>query len=404
MKAAKALELTMPQSLLLRADEVYSRPRHEVSEDQVRVELQLVTDGASHRSVPPLKLALSGQREMNALLAEQSEGGRILRGAATIVFVLSLLLTAPFTTAAQQAAKVYRIGYLSYLGCSDDPFLKGPFRQGLHDVGYVEGRNVVIECRSAPGKTDRYPDLVAELVRLKVDVLLATGTIMTLAAKQATTTVPIVMVYIDNPVASGIVSNLARPGANVTGLSMLAAEMVQKNLELLKEAAPSISRVSVLIDSSNPGQTLPDQQMAAAAKILGVRPQRVELRTSADLDAALEAVLKQRAEALVVWPLPITPRDSERLAEFATKNRLPTATTYQPYVRTGLLFSYVTDMARQFRRAGVYVDKILRGTKPGDIPVEQSDKYELLINLKTAKALGLQIPQSILVRADEFIQ
>lgn len=341
---------------------------------------------------------------MNALFAKQPQRDRTLRRAATIVFGLSLLLTASFTTAAQQAAKVYRIGYLSYLGCSEDPFLKGPFRQGLRDVGYVEGRNVVIECRSAPGKPDRYPDLAAELVGLKVDVLLAQSTIMTLAAKRATTTVPIVMVYIDNPVASGIVSNLARPGGNVTGLSMLAAEMVLKNLELLKEAAPSISRVSVLIDSSNPGQTLPDQQMAAATKILGVRPQRVEFRTSADLDAALETVLKQRAEALYVWPLPITSRDSERLAEFATKNRLPTATTYQPYVRAGLLFSYVADIARQFRRAGVFIDKILKGTKPGDIPVEQSDRYELLINLKTAKALGLQMPQSILTRADEFVQ
>ena len=334
---------------------------------------------------------------MNAFLAKQPRRGRILPRAVAIVFVLSLLPTAPFITAAQQTPKVYRIGYLSYLGCSDDPFLKGPFRQGLREVGYIEGRNVVVECRSAPGKTDRYPELVAELVRLKVDILLATGTIMTLAAKQATTTVPIVMVYIADPVASGIVSNLARPGGNVTGLSMLAAEMVQKNLELLKEAAPSITRVSVLIDSSNPGQTLPDQQMAAAAKILGVRPQRVELRTSADLDAALEAVLKQRAEALFVWPVPITPRDAERLAQFATKNRLPTATTYQPFVRAGLLFSYVTDIARQFRRSGVYIDKILRGAKPGDIPVEQSDKYELLINRKTAKALGLQIDRKSVV-------
>jgi len=341
---------------------------------------------------------------MNALLARQRSGDRVLSRAAAIVLTLSLLMAAPFTIAGQQTPKVYRIGYLSYLGCSDDPFLTGPFRQGLRDLGYVEGRNVVIECRSAPGKADRYPDLVAELVRLKVDLLLATGTIMTLAAKQATTTVPIVMVYVTDPVASGIVTNLARPGANVTGLSMLAAEMVQKNLELLKEAVPSISRVTVLIDSSNPGHTLPDQQMAAAAKILGVRPQRVELRTSADLDAAFEAVLRQRAEALFVWPVPITPRDSERLAEFATKNRLPTATVHQPYVRAGLLFSYVTDIARQFRRAGVYVDKILKGTKPGDIPVEQPEKYELMINLKTAKALGLQIPQSILARADEFIQ
>src|SRR5215510_947840 len=314
------------------------------------------------------------------------------------------LFAAPLAAGAQQAGKVWWIGYLSYLGCSDDPFFKDPFRQGLRELGYVEGRNIVLECRSAPGKPDRYPDLVAELVRLNVDVLHTTGTVLTLVAKQATRTVPIVMVYINDPVASGIVSSLARPGANVTGLSMLAAEMVQKNLELLKEVAPALSRLTVLIDSSNPGQTVPDQQMAGAAKILGVRPQRVELRTSADLDAAFAAVLRQRAEALYAWPVPITPRDSERLAEFAVKNRLPTATTYQPFVRAGLLFSYVTDMARQFRRAGVYVDKILRGTKPGDIPVEQSDKYELLINLKTAKALGLQIPQSILVRADEFIQ
>ncbi len=179
-------------------------------------------------------------------------------------------------------------------------FIRGPFRQGLLDLGYVEGRNVVLECRSAPGKPDRFPDLVAELIRLNVDVLLTTGTVLTLVAKQATRTVPIVMVYIADPIASGLVSSLAQPGGNITGLSMLAAEMVQKGLELLKEAAPSISRVTVLIDSSNPGQTLPDQQMAAAAKILGIRPQRVELRTSADLDAAFAAVLRQRAEALFV--------------------------------------------------------------------------------------------------------
>jgi ABC-type uncharacterized transport system substrate-binding protein len=299
--------------------------------------------------------------------------------------------------------KVYRIGYLSYFGCSDDPF-HIPFRQGLRELGYDEGRNIVIECRSAPGKPDRYPDLVAELVRLNVDVLHTTGTVLTLVAKQTTRTVPIVMVYINDPVASGIVSSLARPGANVTGLSMLASEMVQKNLELLKEAAPSLSRLTVLIDSSNPGQTVPDQQMAVAAKILGVRSQRVELRTSADLDAAFAAVLRQRADALYVWPVPITPRDSERLAEFAVKNRLPTATTYQPFVRAGLLFSYVTDLARQFRRSATYIDKILKGATPGDIPIERPDKYVLSINLKTAKALGLMIPQSILVRADELIQ
>ena len=342
---------------------------------------------------------------MNAHLGKQlGFDGILLRTALAAVLALSHLLTATLAASAQPAPKVYRIGYLSYLGCSEDPFLRGPFREGLLDVGYVEGRNVVVDCRSAPGKPDRYADLVADLLRLNVDVLLTTGTVMTLVAKQATRTVPIVMVYVDNPVASGIVSSLAQPGSNVTGVSMLASEMVQKNLELLKEAAPSVSRVTVLIDSSNPGQTLPDQQMAVAAKILGVRPQRVELRTSADLDAALAAVLRQRAEALFVWPLPITERDSKRLAEFALKNRLLTATTYQQFVRAGLLFCYVTDMARQFRRTGIYIDKILKGAKPGDLPVEQPDKYELLINLKTAKALNLTLPRSLLLRADEVVE
>ena len=225
----------------------------------------------------------------------------------------------------------------SHLGCSEDPFFRDAFRQGLRDLGYIEGRNVAIECRGAPGQPDRYPGLVADLVRLNVDVLVAQGTILTLAAKQATTTVPIVMVYIGDPVGSGLVSSLARPGANVTGLSMLASEMVQKGFEALKEAAPTVSRVTVLIDSSNPGQTLPDSQLTAAAKILGVRPERLELRTSADLDTAFEAILKQRAEALFVYPVPITTRESERLAQFALKHRLPTATVHQPFFRAGLL-------------------------------------------------------------------
>jgi len=222
-----------------------------------------------------------------------------------------------------------------------------------------------------------------------VDVLIAVGTDLALIAKQTTTQVPIVIVYITDPVASGLVSSLARPGANVTGLSMLASEMTQKGLELLKEIAPSVSRVTVLLDSRNPGQALPYQQTAAAAKVLGIRTQHVDIRASAELDAAFAAVLNQRAHALYVYPLPITPRDSQRLTEFAVKNRLPAATPFQPYVRAGLLLSYVTDMARQFRRAGIYVDRILKGAKPGELPVEQPDKYELLINLKTAKALGL---------------
>ena len=342
---------------------------------------------------------------MNALLIKQlGIDGILQRTALTAILTLGLLLVALLAPAAQPATKVYRIGYLSYLGCSDDSFLRGPFRQGLREMGYVEGRNVVIECRSSPGKPDRYPELVAELVRLNVDVLLTTGTVLTLVAKQATRTVPIVMVYVTDPISTGLVGSLARPEANVTGLSMLASEMVQKNLELLKEVAPSVSRVTVLIDSSNPGQTVPDQQMAAAAKILGVRPQHVEVRTAADLDAAFAGALRQRAEALFVWPVPITQRGVERLADFAIKNRLPTATTHQTFVKAGLLICYVTDMARQFRRAGIYIDKILKGAKPADLPIEQPDKYELLINLKTAKALNLTLSRSLLLRADQVVE
>ena len=324
----------------------------------------------------------------------------LLLSAPAAAFTL-ILLGAPLAAPAQPAPKVYRIGYFAYLPCSEDPFLRDPFRQGLRDLGYVEGRNIVIECRSAEGKTERNPDLVAELIRLNVDVLLTQGTAMTLVAKQATKTIPIVMVYVGDPIASGIVMSLARPEANVTGFSMLAPEMLQKGLELLKEAAPSVSRVAVLIDSTNPGQYLPD---AATARALGIRPQRVELRTSADLDVALATVLKQHADALFAWPLPITASDHQRLAAFAIKNRLPAMTTFQPYWRAGLLMSYVADVAKQFRRAGIYIDKILRGAKPAELPVEQADKYELSINLRTARALHLTIPHSLLLRADTVIE
>jgi putative tryptophan/tyrosine transport system substrate-binding protein len=318
--------------------------------------------------------------------------------------VSASLLAAPLVVEAQQAGKMHRIGYLSWLGCSSDPFVRGPFREGLRELGYVEGHNIAIECRSATGTPDRYPELVTELVRLNVNVLVAVGTDLALAAKRMTTRVPIIILYISDPVASGLVSTLARPGANVTGLSMLGSEMSQKGLEILKEIAPTVSRVTVLLDSRNPGQVVPYQQLAAAAKVLGVSTQHVDIRSSADLDAAFAAVLNQRAHALFVYPLPITPRAAQRLAEFAVMNRLPAATPHDPYVRAGLLLSYVTDMPRQFRRAGVYIDRILRGAQPADLPVEQADKFELSINLKTVKALGLTIPPSLLLRADHVIE
>jgi putative ABC transport system substrate-binding protein len=317
--------------------------------------------------------------------------------------VSASLLAAPLGVEAQQPGKVYRIGYLRYLGCAD-PVQFTDLRQGLRDLGYAEGHNLVIECRSAPGQSERIADFATELVRANVDVIVAEGTVAALAAKRATRTIPIVMVYIADPVASGLVGSLGRPGGNVTGSTMLAPEIIRKNLELLKEAVPAISRVTVLIDSSNPGQTLPDEQMAAAAEVLGVRPQRADIVRPSDLDNAFAAVLRQRAQALLVYPLPLTPVEFQRITEFAIRNRLPTATWHAPYVRAGVFMFYGTNVPEQFRRAGVYVDRILKGAKPADLPVEQPTTFQLVINLKTAKALGRMIPSSLLGRADHVIE
>jgi putative ABC transport system substrate-binding protein len=313
------------------------------------------------------------------------------------------LLTVSFAAEAQPPGRVYRIGYLRYYACAE-PAQFTELRQGLRELGYAEGHNLVIECRGAPGQAERIPDLATELVRLNVDVIVAEGTVSALAAKQATRTIPIVMVYIADPVASGLIGSLGRPGGNVTGSTMLAPEIIRKTLQLLKEAVPAISRVTVLIDSSNPGQTLPDQQMAAAAEVLGVRPQRADIVKSSDLDKAFAAVLRQRAQALLVYPLPLTPVEFQRITEFAIRNRLPTVTWHPAYVREGLLMFYGTNVPEQFRRAGVYIDKILKSAKPADLPVEQPTKFDLIINQRTARALGLTIPPSLLVRADGVIE
>jgi putative ABC transport system substrate-binding protein len=332
------------------------------------------------------------------------DGGQAMDRRRFISTIAGSLLAAPLAAEAQpQPGKVYRIGFLRYLGCAEGAQFT-ELRQGLRELGYAEGHNLVIECRAAPGQAERIPDLAAELVRLNVDVIVAEGTPAALAAKQATRMIPIVMVYVGDPVASGLVSSLGRPGGNVTGSTMLAPEIVRKTLQLLKEASPAISRVTVLMDPTNPGQTLPDQQMAAAAEVLGVRPQRADIVTSADLDKTFATVLGQRAQALLVYPLPLTPVEFQRITEFAIKNRLPTATWHPVYGRAGLMMFYGTNTAAQFRRAGVHIDKILKGAKPGDLPVEQPTKFELIINLKTAKALGLTIPPSLLQRADELIQ
>jgi putative ABC transport system substrate-binding protein len=317
------------------------------------------------------------------------------------------LLAAPLATEAQQAAKVARIGFLSG-NLANGPHLQEAFRQGLRDLGYIEGRDVVIEYRDAEGKYERLPALAAELVALKVDVIFVGGaTPSALAAKQATRTIPIVFAAIPDPVSSGLVTSLARPGGNVTGLSALSPELVGKRLELLKRAVPGVSRVAVLWQPGATGErTVKDilKEAEVAARALGVRLQFVEARGPADIDRAFSDMTGARADALTVLPGAMFVNERRRLVALAAKNRLPAVYGLREYVDTGGLMAYGPNLADLYRRVATYVDRILKGTKPGDLPVEQPTKFELVINLKTAKDLGLTIPQSVLARADEVIQ
>jgi putative ABC transport system substrate-binding protein len=285
--------------------------------------------------------------------------------------------------------------------------MREAFLQGLRDLGYVESRNLVIEIRSAEGKLERLPALAAELVALKVDVILAGGTLPALAAKQATKTIPIVFASAIDPVTDGLVTSLARPGGNVTGLSAQAPELVGKRLELLKQALPGASRVAVLWQPGGLGErTAKDilKEAEVAGRALGVRLQFVEARGPADFDRAFLDMTGARAGALTVLGGTMLLNERRRLVDLAAKNRLPAMYGLREYVDAGGLMSYGSNNADLFRRAATYVDKILRGAKPGDLPVEQPTKFELVINLKTAKALGLTIPPSILGRADHIIE
>jgi putative ABC transport system substrate-binding protein len=306
------------------------------------------------------------------------------------------LLAAPLVADAQQAPKVSRIGWLAD-NPANSPHVLEAFLQGLRDLGYVEGRNLVIEYRA----------LAAELVALKVDVIVGPATANALAAKQATRTIPIVFPAAADAVTSGLVTSLARPGGNVTGLSFLGPELIGKRLELLKQAVPGVSRVAVLWQPGVLGKRADKDILKAAevaARALGVRPQFVEAREPADFDRAFSDMTKARAGALTVWTTPMFFSERRRLVDLAAKNRLRAVYPWREFVDAGGLMSYGPDLADMFRRAATYVDKILKGAKPGDLPVEQPTKFELVINLKTAKALGLTIPPSVLGRADEVIQ
>jgi putative ABC transport system substrate-binding protein len=316
------------------------------------------------------------------------------------------LLAAPLAAEAEQAAEVARIGYLAS-NLATNRHLAEAFRQGLRDLGYVEGRNLVIEYRDAEGKLERLPALAAELVALKVDVITAGGIAPALAAKQATRTLPIVFTGVSDAVSAGLVTSLARPGGNVTGSSGLVTELVGKCLEQLKQAVPGVSRVAVLRDpSALDERTQIDMLKGAevAAQTLGVRLQFLEARGPAEFDRAFSEMTRARANALTVVTSVMLFIERRRLVNLAAKHRLPAVTTWREFPDEGGLMSYGPNIADLYRRAANYVDKILKGAKPADLPVEQSSKFELVINLKTAKALGLTIPQSLLLRADEVIQ
>jgi putative tryptophan/tyrosine transport system substrate-binding protein len=324
----------------------------------------------------------------------------------SIGFTLSALLFALCLSAeAQQPTKIPRIGYLS--GSSGDASNRGPsveaFRQGLRDLGYVEGKNILVEYRDVGGKRDRSPTLVAELVQLKVDILVVTVAFR--EAKQATKTIPIVMVTTGDPVATGLVDSLARPGGNITGLTRLTRDLSGKRLELLKEVVPTISRVGVLWDTNVTTPGIAVKEYEAAAPALKLDLQSLEVRgPNPDLEGAFQAAAKGRANALVTILNSLLNRYRKQIAELAIKNRLPSMFESTYYVEAGGLMSYSANDAESFKRAAVFVDKILKGRKPADLPVEQPTKFEFVINLKTAKALGLTISPNVLARADKVIR
>jgi len=316
------------------------------------------------------------------------------------------IVATPLAAEAQQAAKIARIGYLA-TNLAGNPHGREAVRQGLRDLGYVEGRNVVIEYRDAEGKLERLPTLAAELIALKVDVIVAGSTAAALAAKQATRTLPIVLTAAPDPVTDGLVTSLARPGGNVTGLSSLAPELVGKGLELLTQAVPGVGRVAVLWQPGGLGERTERDMLKAAdvaARALGVRLQVVEARGPADFNRAFSDMTRARAGALTVLTSSVLFGERRRLVDLAAKNRLPAVYPWREAVDAGGLMSYGANTADLFRRAATYVDKILKGAKPADLPVEQPTKFELVINLRAAKALGLTIPPSVLGRADEIIQ
>ena len=324
-----------------------------------------------------------------------------IRSPKFLVFCCAILLALSLPAQAQQPGKVSRIGYLSSRSAS---IRTEPFRQGLRELGYVEGKNIVIEYRDAEGKIERYSDLASDLVNLKVDVIFTVGTPATLAAKNATKTIPIVFTSVGDPVGIGLVASLARPGGNITGLSTLAPDLSGKALEMLKETVPKLSRVAVIWNPDNPGKTSSLKETEVAARALRLQLQSLEVRGPNDVEPAFQATRRERAGALIVLRDVVVSSQTKRIVELTLKNRLPAIYNDRDFVDAGGLMSYGPNINDLFHRAGTYVGKILKGTKPGDLPVEQPAKFEFVINLKTAKQIGLTISPNVLALADKIIR
>ena len=316
----------------------------------------------------------------------------------------SVLFALGFSADAQQPTTIPRIGFL----ITSSPSVIAPrmdaFRQGLRELGYVEGKNIVIERRHAEGKLDRLPTLAAELVRLNVDVIITSGPTATRPAKGATSTIPIVMTFDDDPVGSGFVASLARPGGNITGLSTLAPEISGKQLELLKEIVPRLNRVAVIGTSTRQGTAQSLKEMELAAGAFAMKVQYLDIQNPQDIETAFRAAGKERADALLVLQSPVFNAQREQIADLALKNRLPATYPRREFVEDGGLMSYGASISDLDRRAATYVDKILKGTKPADLPVEQPTKFEFIVNLRAAKQIGLTIPPNVLARADKVIK
>jgi putative tryptophan/tyrosine transport system substrate-binding protein len=310
----------------------------------------------------------------------------------------------PLPARAQVSERKYTIGVLTAGSEHAVVPVNAAFYETLQELGWVEGKNVVFERRFAENRLERLPELAADLVRRKVDVIAAAGTLAPLAAKRATTTIPIVMMAAGDPLGSGLVASLARPGANVTGMSLMAPDLGAKRLELLKEVLPRLLLVAVLWNADNPYSVLVFKETQAGGRTLGIEVQSLEVRGPDDFDSAFEAARGLRPDALITVEDPLTADHRTRIAEFTSRQQLPSLHGIREFVAAGGLISYGANLADLFRRAAYYVDKILRGAKPADLPVQQPTKFEMVINLKTAKALGLELPASVLARADELIE